>query len=281
MAIGKITGTELASEQLTELLEIIRVRYGYDFAGYSEASLKRRFNRFLQISGASADELRYRVVNDDAFFSWLLDSLTVSVTEMFRDPDFYNDLRQLVFPELARLPVIRIWHAGCATGEEAFSMAIMLHEAGLLSRCRIYATDVNAGNIQKAASGIVPLNKMQLYTANYLQAGGKADFSTYYTARYDSAIINRELRRNISCSVHNLAVDDVFNTFQLICCRNVLIYFKRSLQNRALGLFARSLDAGGYLALGSKESLGPTTYQKQFKTVSTDWKIFSTHTSTL
>lgn len=281
MAIGKITGNELAYEQLVELLEIIRVSYGYDFTGYSEASLKRRFNRFLQISGVSADELRYRVVNDKAFFSWLLDSLAVSVTEMFRDPGFYNHLRQMVFPELAKLPVVRIWHAGCATGEEAFSMAIMLHEAGLLSRCRIYATDVNAGNIEKAASGIVPLSKMRLYTANYLQAGGKADFSAYYTARYDSAIINRELRRNISCSVHNLATDDVFNSFQLICCRNVLIYFKRSLQNRALGLFARSLDAGGYLALGSKEALGITSYQKQFGTVSGDWKIFKTHTSTL
>lgn len=271
---------ELATDQMTELLEIIRVRYGFDLGGYAEASLKRRFLRFAQIARVSAEELKHHIINDGAFFSWLLDSLTVNVTEMFRDPDFYRALRGDVLPQLAQHHTIRIWHAGCSTGEEVYSMAILLHEAGLLSRSRIYATDVNAGNIEKANAGILPLNKMRQYTANYLQAGGKQDFSTYYTARYDGAIIDRELRQNIHFSVHNLAADEAFNTFQLICCRNVLIYFKRPLQHRTLGLFDQSLDAGGFLALGSKESLIASPLLNKYEAVNQPWKIYRSLLST-
>ncbi|OOQ61420.1 CheR family methyltransferase [Mucilaginibacter pedocola] len=268
--------SELAISEMAEILDVIRARYSYDLGGYAEGSLRRRFVRFAQIANVPLADLKYHITNDAAFFSWLLDSLTVNVTEMFRDPGFFRAFRETVLPELDKHAVIRIWHAGCSTGEEAFSMAILLHENGLLPRCRIYATDLNASNVEKAAQGILPLAKMKQYTTNYQQAGGAHDFSGYYTARYDGAIIDRELRRNIYCSVHNLATDASFNHFQLILCRNVLIYFKRALQNRALGLFADSLDAGGYLVLGNNESISTSAFAKKFAAVDKPWRIYKT-----
>jgi len=266
--------SEITNEQLTEITEVIREAYGYDFRGYAVASLKRRILRFAGISGVSVQDLKYHIVNDRSFFFWMLGSLTVNVTEMFRDPAFYVDLKAHVLPALATYPFIKIWHAGCSTGEEAFSMAVILHEAGILDRCKIYATDMNMANIEQATTGILPLARMKEYTANYLRAGGTQDFSSYYTARYDHAIISKDIRRNILFSQHNLVTDYVFNEFQLICCRNVLIYFNKKLQNHVINLFYSSLSPLGYLALGTKESLIFTDLVDSFEVVSAKNRIF-------
>ena len=193
---------------------------------------------------------------------------------MFRDPPFYKVLREKIFPQLATYPIIKIWHAGCATGEEAFSLAILLHEEKLLERCRIYATDLNTVNLDTARKGIIPLNNMKQYTGNYHRSGGKNDFSSYYTARYDYVLINKEIRKNISFSHHNLASDTIFNEFQLILCRNVLIYFNPVLQNKVINLLYQSLTPFGYLALGMKESLLFTDLNSKFETVYNSVKIF-------
>jgi chemotaxis protein methyltransferase CheR len=193
---------------------------------------------------------------------------------MFRDPAFYKQLRTSVMPALSTYPFIKIWHAGCASGEEAFSMAILLHEAGLLNRTKIYATDMNMANIEKAATGIIPLSLMKDYTANYQRSGGAEDFSNYYTARYDNAIIRKDLRDSILFSQHNLVTDYVFNEFQLVCCRNVLIYFDKHLQNHVLNLFHQSLAPLGYLALGIKETLLFTDCSNKFEEISSRNKIF-------
>jgi chemotaxis protein methyltransferase CheR len=193
---------------------------------------------------------------------------------MFRDPLFYQALSQKVLPMLASYPYIKIWHAGCSTGEEVFSMAILLHEAGLLERSRIYATDINPANIERAKTGIIPLEAMKDYTANYLKAGGQQDFASYYTARYKHAIIHKHLRSSISFLQHNLVTDRVFNEFQFVCCRNVMIYFNKVLQNQVVNLFCESLSPLGYLALGSKESLLFTKAKSKFEVVDSQQKIY-------
>jgi chemotaxis protein methyltransferase CheR len=265
---------EISTEELQEIVTLIKSRYGYDFSGYSEASLKRRFAKFLHQASVSFFELKFNIINDSSFFSWLLESLTVNVTEMFRDPSYYKALRTAVFPVLSTYPLIKIWVAGCSSGEEAFSLAIMLYEAGLLKRAKIYATDMNRANIETASSGILPLASMKEYTSNYLKSGGQADFSNYYTARYDHAIINKELRNSILFSQHNLVTDYVFNEFQLVCCRNVLIYFNRELQDHVLKLFYNSLSPLGFLALGIKESMLFTECRNKFEEVNTQNKIY-------
>ncbi len=265
---------EITSEQLKEVLQLVKVLYGYDFSQYSEASIKRRLDRFKQMAKVSLSDLKYHLANDKSFFFWLLESVTVNVTEMFRDPTFYKALVHEVIPLLDTYPLIKIWHAGCSTGEEAYSMAILLQEAGLLDRTRIYATDINMANIEKAASGIIPLDKMKEYTTNYQKAGGRGDFSDYYSARYNNAIISKELKKNILFSQHNLVVDEVFNEFQLICCRNVMIYFNRELQSRVIDLFYRSMSPLGFLALGTKESLLFSDKSAKFEVINNINKIF-------
>lgn len=219
-------------------------------------------------------DLKYKLTNSREFFQWFLETLTVNVTEMFRDPSFYAGLRDEVLPKLASYPSIKIWHAGCATGEEVFSMAILLHEAGLLSRTRIYATDLNPANLDNAQKGILPLSQMKEYTQNYQRSGGKKEFSEYYTARYDQAILRKDLRENIVFLHHNLVTDGVFNEFQLICCRNVLIYFNKDLQNKVLRLFYDSLAPLGFLGLGIKESMLFSDLRNKFDTVQPGTKIF-------
>jgi chemotaxis protein methyltransferase CheR len=267
--------TDISDEELEEVLVVIRNSYGYDFFNYSRASLIRRVLRFMDIARVeNIYDLKYHLVNDKDFFAYFLQTITVNVTEMFRDPPFYKALAEKVLPKLATYPIIKIWHAGCATGEEVFSMCILLHEAGLLQRSVIYATDVNPANIEKARNGIIPLQFMKEYTANYIKAGGKKDFSQYYTARYENALIRKDLRRNIVFSQHNLVTDQVFNEFQLVCCRNVLIYFNKALQNKVFHLFYNSLAPMGYLALGMKESLLFTDIRDKFETVQAATKIF-------
>jgi chemotaxis protein methyltransferase CheR len=219
-------------------------------------------------------QFRERILGDKNLFEKFLKLITVNVTEMFRDPGFYRALKEEVLPVLASYPIIKIWHAGCSTGEEVFSMAIVLQEAGLLKRSRIYATDINPANIEKAKTGILPLGVLKDYTSNYIQYGGMEDFASYYTARYDNAIIRKDIREKIIFSQHNLVTDQVFNEFQLICCRNVMIYFNRQLQNRVLRLFTDSLSTFGYLALGTKESLLFTDVKEDFDTINLQQKIY-------
>jgi chemotaxis protein methyltransferase CheR len=266
---------EISSNDFTDLVKIIQQRYGYDFTDYAPASLKRRFIRFTGYANInSLFELKHRLLNENGFFQEMVQYITVNVTEMFRDPMFYKTLREQVLPRLASYPIIKIWHAGCASGEEVYSMAILLEEAGLLDRCRIYATDMNAVNLRKAENGIIALKDMKDYTYNYMQSGGIHDFSNYYTASYDNAVLHPSLRRNIIFFQHNLVTDQVFNEFQLICCRNVFIYFNRTLQERVVKLFYESLTSLGYLALGIKESLLYNEERFKFEAVSIPNKIF-------
>ena len=247
------------------MLEAVFQRYGYDFRSYARASIERRVRQFLTTSGCqSVSEMIPRVMHDEQFFSRLAQSFSISVTEMFRDPFFYAALRQKVIPLLKTWPHVKIWHAGCATGEEVYSLAIVLKEAGLLERATIYATDFNDAALGKAREGIYALERVRQATENYQQSGGKEFFSDYYHARYDAATMDGALRQRITFSNHNLASDNAFGEMHLVFCRNVLIYFNRELQNRALGLFTESLVHGGFLCLGSKEDL-------QFTEVSADY----------
>ncbi len=266
---------ELSHSDLTDITTLIRLRYGYDFTNYARASFRRRVIRCMGLAGvATSQDLLFKLANDPAFFTWFMQSITVNVTEMFRDPPFYAALREKILPKLASYPVIKIWHAGCSTGEEVYSMAILLQEAGLLERCRIYATDLNPANLEKARQGILPLAPMRDYTMNYRQAGGTHEFSAYYTARYDHVIIHKHIRDSVLFAQHNLVTDQVFNEFQLVCCRNVLIYFNKELQSHVIRLFHNSLAPLGYLAIGLKESLLFTDLQAQFEVVSPSANIY-------
>ncbi len=266
---------EIQPEQIDDIVQIIREQYGYDFSDYSRASFTRRVKHCMQAAHIkNVTDLQHHLVNEPSFFNWFLQTLTVNVTEMFRDPLFYKALRETVIPRLASYPIIKIWHAGCATGEEVFSMAILLKEAGLLERTRIYATDLNPANLEKARKGIMPLSAMKEYTANYIRSGGVEEFSSYYEAHRDYVQLDSSLLKNVLFSQHNLVTDQVFNEFQLICCRNVLIYFNKILQNRVLQLFYDSLVPLGYLALGMKESLLFMDVRPRFDSIKDEAKIF-------
>ena len=260
---------------LESVLEIINKKFGYDFRDYAKASLVRRVNKFLddhQIDDIYA--LKYFLLNREGAFQHFLQEITVNVTELFRDPLYYLALRKKIIPALSSYPIIKMWHAGCSSGEEVFSMAILLHEAGLLQRTRIYATDINPLNLEKAKKGILPLKSMKEFTANYIQAGGVQDFADYYTAKYNYAIIKDFLRQSIVFSQHNLVVDHPFNEFQFISCRNVMIYFNRKLQNRALQLFSDSLAVRGFLGIGLKETLSFSSVKNDFDIIDNQLKIY-------
>jgi chemotaxis protein methyltransferase CheR len=251
-----MTGDELIDIEIQLLMEGVYQVYGYDFREYAEASLRRRLIQWLSASGfASLSRAQSEVLRDSALFDTLLRGITVNVSEMFRDPHFFKTVRDQVVPYLKTYPFVKIWHAGCATGEEAYSMAILLLEEGLKGRFRIYATDINEEVIHRAQKGIYPLQEIQHFSRNYQNSGGTASFSDYYTARYDHAILNPTLRENIVFAAHNLAVDADFGEMNLILCRNVMIYFKQPLKERVLGLFDSSLVLGGFICLGTKESL--------------------------
>ncbi len=247
---------------LNDLFEVS----GYDFSGYSKASIKRRINRlFILDRFSSVAEFRYRLRNDRDYLRRFIEQITVTVTEMFRDPSFYKALRNSVLPILGTYPLIRIWHAGCSTGEEAYSMAILLKEANLIHKSLLYATDINPNAIEVAKKGIFPLSTMKLHSENYINSGGAQDFSNYYTAKYDKVKINEDLKKKIIFSTHNLVSDRSFNEFQLIVCRNVLIYFDKDLQSKVFSLFEDSLDTLGFLALGSRETLRFSNISNNFK----------------
>jgi chemotaxis protein methyltransferase CheR len=263
------------TEEIKELLESIRFIYGYDFTEYAVASIKRRVDHFMGLHKISSlKALGKMLLQDEAFFEQFVQEVTVNVTEMFRDPAFYKSLRRRITERLATYPFIKIWIAGSSTGEEVYSIAILLKEEGLLNRSLIYATDINQQALQTAREGIYRMGYMKDYTTNYMKSGGKNTFSDYYVAKYNSAMLDKSLRQNIVFSVHNLVTDKSFNEFQLILCRNVLIYFNQDLQNKVINLFYDSLCPFGFLALGNKESLLFTDKRQKFEEVDKKEKIF-------
>jgi chemotaxis protein methyltransferase CheR len=265
----------VADIEVRLLVEAVYLRYGHDFRDYAQASLKRRILQAQHHMGAgSISALQERVLHDPGAFAQLLQYLTVPVSEMFRDPSYFLALRRHVVPVLRTYPSLKIWVAGCSTGEEAYSMAILLREEELLQRSILYATDINHASLDKARKGIFSLEAMQTFTRNYQAAGGPRSFSEYYTAAYGGALFQKDLRDAITFADHSLATDAVFAETQLVSCRNVLIYFNRQLQDRALGLFHDSLAHRGFLGLGSKETLDFSGYADRFETVSRPDRLY-------
>ena len=257
------------------LLEGIFRQWGFDFRSYAYASIRRRLWKRVEAEKlANLSELQAKVLHDQDAMERLLLDLSVNVTAMFRDPLFYVAFRRDVIPLLRTYPFIRIWHAGCSTGEEVYSMAILLEESGLYDRARVYATDINDVVLHQARRGIFPLERMQEYTENYIRAGGSRSFSEYYTAKYDGALFHQQLVRNVVFAQHNLVTDRSFSEFNVILCRNVLIYFDKDLQNRVHSLFYESLVRLGILCLGGKESLKFSKYEPCYERLDTSEKIY-------
>lgn len=248
------------------LLEAVELKYGYDFRHYSRAHIKRRILHRLALSGLNnISEMIHHILDDRRLFESLLGDFSINVTEMFRDPFFYKAVREEIIPVLRTYPFIKIWNAGCSTGQEAYSTAILLKEEGLFDRTQIYATDFNEEVLKIAKEGIYSIDNIKDYTLNYQKSGGKASFADYYVAKYNSVIIDQSLRKRIIFADHNLVTDGVFGEMHLIMCRNVLIYFDRNLQNRVVRLFYESLCPGGFLCLGTKESLKFSDYFNKFQ----------------
>ena len=264
----------LSFEQLEDIVGLIQKVYGFNFSGYSRASLKRRVIRVMQLKNYSVYDLKSILVNHPEFFDYFLAEVTVNVTEMFRDPSFYKSVRENVLAYLASYQHIKVWNAGCSTGEEVYGFSIMLAEENLYDRSFIYGTDINPQVLDFAKRGIYDLKKMKLYSENYLASGANRSLSDYYLAKYDAASINNELKKNILFSVHNLVSDGVFNEFQIISCRNVLIYFNAELQEKVLKLFYDSLCPLGLLCLGSKEALRNDDLIRKFKVVNKAENIY-------
>ncbi len=266
---------EIEKVETELLLEAIQKRYGYDFSQYARASLRRRIGHALSKLGLThVTDLIPAILWDENLGRTLLAEFSITVTEMFRDPDFYRAVRLLIVPYLRTWPFFRIWVAGCATGEEAYSLAILLKEEGLYDRARIFATDMNEQALQIAREGIYPLRDIQQYTLNYQKAGGLQSFADYYHAEYQSAIIDPAIKGNITFASHNLVTDGAFGESHIIFCRNVLIYFDRDLQNRVLRTFAESLGRGCFLCLGTKETLDYSEVANQFIAVVPAQKIY-------
>ena len=257
------------------LVEAIFLKYHYDFRSYAGASLKRRLQSALSRFGcATLSQLQHRVLHEPAVFPALLGYLTVQVSEMFRDPAYFLALRRQVVPLLRTYPSLKVWVAGCSQGEEAYSMAILLREEGLLERTLIYATDINAQALSQAEAGVYAIDRMAGFTENHRRSGAAASLSDYYTAAYDRAVFDKSLRRHIVFSDHSLATDSVFAEVQLVSCRNVLIYFTRALQDRALDLFAEALCRQGFLGLGAKETLRFSSQADGFDPLDADERIY-------
>lgn len=261
--------------EVQRLLEAVQARYGFDFRDYALASLKRRVHQTMrQEQLGSIAELQDRIVQDSACMERFLLILSVNTTAMFRDPDFFLALRAKVVPQLRMCPLVRIWQVGCSTGEEVYSLAILLREEGLGARCRIYATDMNEAVVARARAGIIPLSVMQEYTRNHQKAGGTAPFSDYYTARYDHALLDPTLRSSVVFAQHNLVTDGSFQEFHLILCRNVTIYFNQTLQDRVHRLLYSSLGPHCVLGLGSKESIRFTPQERCYEELDSSWKLY-------
>jgi chemotaxis protein methyltransferase CheR len=266
---------DLERIEIELLLEAIHRRYGFDFREYAQASLKRRLWRRINVEHlTSVSGLQEKVLHDPACMERLLLDLSINVTSMFRDPTFYAAFRARVAPTLRTYPFARIWVAGCSTGEEVYSLAILLEEEGLLERSRIYATDINEVVLERARAGVFPLDRMQEYTRNFIEAGGKRAFSEYYVAAYDGAQFQRSLVENVVWAQHNLVSDRSFNEFHVIVCRNVMIYFGRPLQHRVHALFYDSLAHFGVLALGHKETIRFSPHEDRFEQLDALEKLY-------
>jgi chemotaxis protein methyltransferase CheR len=266
---------DLETLELQLLLEAVYRQYGFDFREYAPASLKRRVWRRVEAEGVrTISGLLERILHRPEVMERLLLDLSINVTSMFRDPTFYAALREKVVPLLRTYPFSRIWVAGCSTGEEVYSLAILLAEEGLYDRTRIYATDINEAVLGQARAGVFPLEKMREYTENYIRAGGTRSFSEYYLAKYEGALFERTLTENVVWAPHNLVQDRAFNEFNLILCRNVMIYFDRSLQGRVHQLFYDSLERLGILALGHKESIRFTGFEDRYEELDVQEKLY-------
>lgn len=266
---------ELEHIEVDLLLEALFRRYGYDFRSYARASIDRRVSQFVSTKGlAHIADLIPLCLHDEALFSELAQQFSISVTEMFRDPFVYRSLREQVLPVLETFPHLKVWHAGCATGEEVYSLAILLAEAGLLARTTVFGTDFNDAALARARQGIYPADRIQLFTRNYQEAGGTQSFADYYHGSYDAAAMDASLKKRITFANHNLTADKVFGEMQLVLCRNVLIYFDRDLQERALRLFTDSLVRGGFLCLGTKETLQFSSVAEAYEVVDRTAKVY-------
>jgi len=261
--------------ELRLLVDAVYLRYHYDFRRYAMASLKRRMTAAMsQFDCRTLSQLQDKVLHEPTVFSALLNYLTVQVSEMFRDPGYFLALRTSVLPLLRTYPSLKIWVAGCSTGEEAYSLAILLHEEGLLSRSLIYATDINPHALKKAEAGVYEIDRIAEFTDNHRKSGSTHSLSEYYTAAYDHAVFDAALKKHLVFSDHSLATDTVFAEVQFVSCRNVLIYFDRELQDRAVGLFRDALCRKGFLGIGAKESLGLSAHSEAFDKVAREHRIF-------
>jgi chemotaxis protein methyltransferase CheR len=260
--------------QLYELIDLIKEVHGFDFSDYSKASLKRRLSRIVMLKKLGFYELKHQLINDQLFFQWFLEEVTVNVTEMFRDPSFYKALNTQVIPYLSSFQHIRIWSAGCSSGEEVYSLAILLNEVELNKKSFIYGTDINTEVLNEARKGIYSLRKIKSYTENYQLSDMPGSLTDHFTIMYDAASIHSELKQNTLFSVHNLVSDNVFNEFQLISCRNVFIYFESALQEKILSVFYNSLCPFGFLCLGSKETIRFPDFKSKFKVINSRENIY-------
>jgi chemotaxis protein methyltransferase CheR len=261
--------------ELRLLIDAVFLRYHYDFREYATSSLRRRLRRAMtHFRCQTLSQLQDRILHDESAFPALLDFLTVPVSEMFRDPSYFRSLRKTVVPLLRTYPSLKIWVAGCSTGEEAYSLAILLKEEDLLKRAIIYGTDINPQVLQKAEAGVYEVDRIAGFTENHRHSGARSSLSDYYTAAYGRAVFDKSLKRHIVFSDHSLATDSVFAEVQLVSCRNVLIYFNRALQDRAVGLFHDALCRKGFLGIGSKESLRFTSHADAFTDVIREDRIF-------
>ena len=274
-------GKNIENIEISLLLEAIYQRYGYDFRNYARASIKRRILSFLathpglmEPQDEKISRLIPLILYDQNLFQELLQCFSVTVTEMFRDPELFKALREQVIPYLKTFPHVRIWHAGCSTGEEVYSIAIILKEEGLYDKATIYATDFNDEALDKAKKGIYKLETGKEFSKNYQKSGGSKSLSSYYHANYDAMIFDKGLKKNITFSNHNLVLDGSFGEMHLIICRNVLIYFDKTLQDRIFKLFDKSLCDHGFLVLGSKETLNFSSMEKNFSCIDKKWKIY-------
>jgi len=261
--------------ELRLLLDAIHQKYDYDFRGYATASMKRRIELArTRFECHSISMLQDRILHEPTVFAEFLTYLTIQVSEMFRDPLYYREIREKIIPELRTYPSLKVWVAGCADGEELYSLSILFREEGLESRTMFYATDISNDALRRAQAGIYPLDRIALFSQNYLKAGGKDSLSSYYTAAYDGALFDRTLRKRTVFSDHSLVTDSVFAEMQLISCRNVLIYFDRPLQDRAIGLFKDALSRRAFLGLGSKESLRFSAHADEFNEFCPEARIY-------
>ncbi len=266
---------ELEDLEIRLLLEALYQRYHYDFRHYARASIKRRLRQACQQLGyPSFSAMQDQLLREPAMVSRLLSYLTVQVSEMFRDPDYFRAIREKVVPHLRTYPSLKIWIAGCSTGEELYSFAILFREEGLEERTIFYATDINPAALDAASRGIYPIDRLKAFTENHRRSGGKSSLSDYYTTAYGGGVFDKSLRERVVFSDHSLVTDAVFAEMQLISCRNVLIYFDRPLQDRAVGLFRDSLARKGFLGLGSKESLRFSPHSEAFADFVREEKIY-------